>query len=87
MKEITLEDVRELRRRFDAYTETAEPQEFPLLLMIDIKFTATLKQYEETGVIDDQKEARAMFRVVLRIIGGDPSEYAEAQNAEDKDEH
>lgn len=86
MKEITLEDVRELRKQFDAYTETAEPYEFPFLLLIDIKFATTLKQYEETGVIDNQKEARAMFRVVLKTIGGDPSEYAEAQNAEGEDD-
>ena len=86
MKEITLEDVRELKKQFDTYTETAEPHEFPFLLLIDIKFIATLKHYEETGIIDDQKEARAMFRVVLMTIGGDPSEYAEAQNAEGEDD-
>ena len=77
MKTITIEDCKELQNKFDSYTDTAEQHEFPILLIVDLKLRHTIEQYEEAGCIDDQEQARAMFRVVLKIIGKDYSEYEE----------
>lgn len=77
MKTITIEDCKELYNEFNRYADNAEQHEFPRLIMIDLKLQDTIDQYEEAGCIEDQKEARAMFRVVLKIIGKDYSEYEE----------
>lgn len=77
MRDITLQDVRDLRARFDQYLQTAEQHQFALLVMVDGKFRNTLKHYEEIGQVDDQKDANAMFRVVLKTMGQDFSEYME----------
>lgn len=77
MKTITLEDCHELEKKFREYTKTAEQHEFTLLLMIDMKMTQTLMDYESTGEVADQNSANAMFRVVLKAIGEDYSEYME----------
>lgn len=76
MKTITIEDCKELYNEFNRYADNAEQHEFPRLIMIALKLQDTLEQYELDG-IEDQKEARAMFRVVLKIIGKDYSEYEE----------
>lgn len=75
MKEITIKDCIDLKDKFLKYTETAEQHEFPLLLMIHLKLDNTIEQYEREGQITDQVDARAMFRVVLKIIGEDYSDY------------
>ena len=77
MKTITLDDCHELEKKFREYTKTAEQHEFILLLMIDMKLTQTLMDYESTGEVEDQNSANAMFRVVLKAIGEDYSEYME----------
>ena len=77
MRDITLQDVRDLRERFDQYLQTAEQHQFALLVMVDGKFRNTLKHYEKIGQVDDQKDANAMFRVVLKTMGQDFSEYME----------
>lgn len=79
MKTITLEDCHELEKRFREYTKTAEQHEFAILLMLDMKLTQTLMNYESTGEVADQNSANAMFRVILRAIGEDYSEYMEEQ--------
>lgn len=76
MKTITIEDCKELYNEFNRYADNAEPYEFPILVMVDLNLRRTIEQYELDG-IEDQKEARAMFRVVLKIIGKDYSEYEE----------
>ena len=76
MKTITIEDCKELYNEFNRYADNAEQYEFPMLVMVDLKLRQTIEQYELDG-IEDQKEARAMFRVVLKIIGKDYSEYEE----------
>ena len=76
MKTITIEDCKELYNEFIRYADNAEQYEIPMLLMVDLKLRQTIEQYELDG-IEDQKEARAMFRVVLKIIGKDYSEYEE----------
>lgn len=79
-KEITVQDCDELYDKFKKYTETAEQHEFPRLAMIHFKLDATLAQLRASGVIKDQREARAMFRVVLKTIGEDASAYEEVGN-------
>ena len=77
MKKITLEDCRKLKRDFDNYCETAEQHEFISLLWIGTKLDKTLECVEEFGVSDGiQDELNAMFRVVLKKIGLDVSDYA-----------
>lgn len=77
MKEITLQDCENLRNKFDQYLETAEQHEFIKLYMVDVKFTQTLNDYKKAGKVTDQRNANAMFRVVLKMIGEDASEYTE----------
>lgn len=84
MKEITVEDCRKLRSDFEAYCETAQQHQFPLLLMIDLKMQATLEKVEEAGVVENQKDMRAMFRVVLKTIGESDEEYQEEEARHDR---
>ena len=48
--------------------------------MINLKMDATMEHIKEAGKVENQKDIRAMFRVVLRTIGEDPTEYEEEQN-------
>lgn len=77
MRTITLDDCYELQKKFDAYCETAEQHEFALLFMVDTKMRQSIANFEEAGEIANQKDANAMFRVVLRVIHQDFSEYEE----------
>ena len=45
--------------------------------MIDLKMQATLEKIEEAGAVENQKDMRAMFRVVLKTIGESDEEYQE----------
>lgn len=74
MKHIEVNECYALYLKFQEYTEKAEPYEFPLLALIDVNMQKTLEDYEENGV-DSQENANAMFRVVLKAIGEDYSEY------------
>ena len=75
-KVITLADCQELYERFLKYTETAEQHEFALLFKIHQMLDVTLGLWSDPL---NQKEARAMFRVVLGAIGGDTAPYQEVQ--------
>ena len=78
MKEITIEDVLKLKEKFDKYLITAEQHEFVILAMIDLKLNNTIKTIQSNNnEIKDQKEARAMFRTILKVMGKDYSEYEE----------
>lgn len=77
MKNITIEDCILLKKQFDDYCKYAEQHEFPLLAFIDFKMEDTIEKIQKDGYIKDQKDIRAMFRTVLRIIGKDFSEYQE----------
>lgn len=74
MQEITMADCRELYNRFTQYTETAEQHEFAKLAMINMMLDTTMANWSDPI---NQKEARAMFRVVLGAIGGDITSYQE----------
>ena len=76
MKEITIDDVRNVYDEFVDYTFDAEQHEFGTLFMLDIMIKETLNRYEKAGVVD-QKEARTMFRALYKYIGRDYSEYIE----------
>lgn len=80
MKIITLNDCFKLKERFMKYTENAEQHEFAKLLMLETMIDKTIEKYCKLTEIP-QKDARAMFRVVLKIIDEDFSEYEE-QNYE-----
>ena len=78
MKEISIEDILELKEKFDKYLITAEQHEFVILAMIDLKLNNTIKTIQSNNnEIKDQKEARAMFRTILKVMGKDYSEYEE----------
>ena len=77
MKTITIEDCRNFKNKFERYCETAEQYEFVLLVILQTKLDKTLETIEKDGEIKDQKEARAMFRTILRIIGENADDYLE----------
>lgn len=77
MKEITVDDVLELQNKFAKYCDQAEQHEFPMLLMIQIRLDKTVDMIQKAGVVEDQKDVRAMFRVVLKTIGENYEEYVE----------
>ena len=77
MKIITVQDCEELKQKFDKYCETAEQHEFPILAIINMKMDETMEHIRDAGEVTNQKDIRAMFRVVLRAIGEDPTEYEE----------
>ena len=78
-KEITVKDCEELVKKFIAYTETAEQHEFATLVIIQSALLKTMRKLRKTCEVTDQKEARAMFRVVLQAIGQDASEFEEVK--------
>ena len=75
MKEITITDCEQLRTEFEKYLETAEQHEFVKLFVIDTKFSRTLAAYKQKGIVINQEDANAMFRVVLGAMGKDFSIY------------
>lgn len=80
MKTITIEDCRNLKNKFERYCETAEQHEFVLLTILQMKLDKTLGIIEKDKAIKDQKEARAMFRTILLVIGENADDYAEVAN-------
>lgn len=80
MADITVNDCEKLYAQFTAYTETAEQHEFALLAMVNIMLDSTMARIRVCGEVRNQKDARAMFRVVLKVIGKDYSEYMEVPN-------
>lgn len=77
MADITVSDCEKLYAQFVAYTETAEQHEFALLAVVNIMLDATMAQVRACGEVRNQKDTRAMFRVVLKVIGEDYSKYME----------
>ena len=77
MRIITIEDCRSLKKKFYQYCETAEQHEFVLLVILQAKLDKTLETIEKERAIKDQKEVRAMFRTILRIIGENADDYKE----------
>lgn len=80
MKEITVADCTELREKFLKYCDTAEQHQFPFLAMVNIRLDTTIDKIKADGKVIDQKDTRAMFRVILKIIGEECTEYEETKN-------
>lgn len=74
MKQITLDDCKNLRDKFGIYTETAEQHEIPLLCIFAIKIFQTIEEFEKNGV--NQETAATMFRVILNWMNEDIVDYA-----------
>lgn len=74
--DITMKDCRDLYQRFLNYTKTAEQHEFVRLAMIHQMLDRTMAAWSDPI---NQKEARAMFRVVLGHTGGDITPYLEEE--------
>lgn len=73
MKEnITKEDVLALREELLRYAEKSEQNEFPKILLVQLKMDEIIEQLDKLI-----RELNAMFRVVYGIIGKDFSEYKE----------
>ncbi len=82
MKTIAVEDCYKLKKEFRKYCETAEPHEFVALLLVDAKLESSVAKFAEeskNGEVIDQKTANTMFRVVLKLMGRDYSEYTECE--------
>ena len=77
MKQITVADSLELQKLFQKYYETAEQHEFIKLILIQLRMDKYISRLQQVGKIENQKEANAMFRVVLGAIGKDFSDYKE----------
>ena len=76
-KIITVEECIELKNKFDKYCKIAEQHEFVKLAMIQMPLETTIARIKEDNEVKDQKDIRAMFRVVLSVIGQYYSEYLE----------
>ena len=77
MKQITVADSLELQKLFQKYYETAEQHYFIKLILIQSRIDKYISRLQQVGKIENQKEANAMFRVILGAIGKDFSDYEE----------
>lgn len=73
MKQIEEKDLIYIIDKFKKYTETAEQHEFPLLAMIEFAIQRT----NITEIVDDQENAKAMYRSIAKVIGEDYSAFEE----------
>ena len=53
MKNITIEDCRNLKNKFEQYCETAEQYEFVPLTILQMKLDKTLETIEKDGAVKD----------------------------------
>lgn len=67
----TIEEVMDLRKKFEDYLGKAEQHEFPMLFIIDQKMLMTIETITQVGIEKiPESEIESMFRVVERLIGG-----------------
>lgn len=67
----TIEEVMDLRKRFEDYCGKAEQRELPMLFLIDQKMLITIETITQAGIeIIPESEIESMFRIVERLIGG-----------------
>lgn len=72
-KEIAREDINYLLQRLEQFKEIAEPPMFIPLLIVD----QMLEKINIDEILKNQKECRAMYRTIARVIGLDYSAYLE----------
>lgn len=77
MPEIKVEDCKKLREEYMEFCNRQEQHAFPMLAVINVRIDVTIKALEEDANALPQKELRAMFRTILKIMGKDYSEYNE----------
>lgn len=82
MKQVTVADCLELQKLFEKYCETAEQHEIIKLMIIQSCMDKYISRLQHVGKIENQKEANAMFRVILGVIGKDFSDYKEKNRNE-----
>lgn len=68
---MTIDDVKTLREEFLAFAETVETHMFPLIMLIHNRLDHSIENFETMS----QKEQKAMFRVVYKIMGKDVLNY------------
>lgn len=67
----TIEEVMDLRKRFEDYLGKAEQHELPMLFIIDQKMLITIETIAQAGIEKiPESELESMFRVVEKLIGG-----------------
>lgn len=67
----TIEEVMDLRKRFEEYLGKAEQHEFPRLFIIDKGMSVTIEKIAQVGIEKyPESELESMFRVVEQLIGG-----------------
>lgn len=83
-KEITMEDCEALYAKFNAYAEKSEQHEWPILCVVNLPLDIQMAALRAAGGVEkkDQKELREMFRVVLKVIHEDYSDYLEQEGGE-----
>lgn len=65
----------ELRQELLQYAETAQPNEFPIICLLDLQLQKTSKAIETIS----PTEINAMYRVVYKLIGKDFSKYKDEE--------
>ena len=73
MEIVTEKDLNELIVKFEEYTETAQQYEIPILAYISKNILNT----NIKNIVNNQKEARAMYRAISKVIHNDFSKYKE----------
>ena len=81
MKQITEKDINKLYQKFKRYLLNAEQYEYIVLFEIDKRFDITMERIEkESDFIEThQKDLNAMFRVVLKAMGENYSNYLDEE--------
>ena len=64
-----------LRQELLQYAETAQPNEFPIIFLLDMRLQKTSKAIETIS----PTEINAMYRTVYRLIGKDFSKYKDEE--------
>lgn len=81
MKQVTEKDINKLYQKFKRYLLNAEQYEYIVLYEIDKRFDITMERIEkESDFIEThQKDLNAMFRVVLKAMGENYSDYLDEE--------
>lgn len=65
-----LDTAKQLKKKFEKYSERAEQHEFVKLMMIDIELNKTINHLEEDpNHTLSEDEFQAMVRVIARVTG------------------
>lgn len=79
-KEITMQDCLDLKSEFDAYFNIGEKNQISLIVLVYPLLVDTIESIKNKGRVENQKDIRAMFRVIKMIMGKDYSKYKEQES-------